>query len=157
MCIRDRICDVLFSNSEELFVQYAIENNKQSNIKLLAKTVLQPKEYPKFRNITGMSIDNFLMNVHSFFTTHYEEFASYDHQKKKSDDTHTIEQKCAFPGCESESDIQKDHVIPSSLNKTNLFPFIRSKQNILPLCAFHNRVKTNSILLGIAFLMDSKE
>ena len=157
MSLENKICSVLFSNSEELFVRYAIENDKVSNKSLLAKTVLQPKEYTKFREITGMPIDTFLMEVHSFFTTHYEEFASYDHQKKKWDDKHTIEQKCAFPGCESENDIQRDHVIPSSLNKTNLFPFTRGEQNILPLCAFHNRVKTNSILLGIAFLMDSKE
>ncbi len=153
----NKICSVLFSNSEELFIQNAIENDRKSNKILLAKTVLQPKEYPQFRNITGMSIDDFLMNVHSFFTTNYEEFASYDHQKKKWDGKHIIEQKCAFPGCASESNIQRDHVIPSSLNKTNLFPFIISEQNMLPLCAFHNRVKTNSILLGIAFLMDSKE
>ncbi len=157
MSLKNKICEVLFSDSEELFRLNAIENNILDNKNLLSRTVLKPEEYKKFRQITGMPIDGFLKQLHVFFTAHYDEFASYDHQKKKWSDAHAIENKCTFPGCESDKDIQRDHIIPSSLNKTNLFPFTKGAQNILALCPFHNRVKTNSILLGIAFLMDSKE
>lgn len=156
MNLKKKICAVLFSNAEEEFLESIYCNNVKESKRILTITVLRSAEYTKFREITGMSIDEFLTGLHTFFTTHYREYAAYDLKKRKWDKTPTLEQECAFPECKSENDIQRDHIIPSSLNKTNSFPFTKTEQNMLPLCSFHNRVKTNSILMGIAFLVDSK-
>ena len=155
MNLAKKICAVLFSDNEQKFRTLVRDNQYIDAKKLLSETVLKSEEYSIFQTKTGLSINDFLTNLSTYFNTHFDEFAEYDHEKKKwSEKYDVVEEKCKFPGCDATERIQKDHIIPSSINKTSLFQFTKEESNLLPLCPFHNRVKTNSILIGIAFLLE---
>jgi hypothetical protein len=65
--------------------------------------------------------------------------------------------KCTWPGCEIDDDehLQADHIIPKSVLSLTDFKAFGGRNwedNGQWLCAFHNRLKTDSIMLGLAML-----
>ena len=154
MDLGQKICSVIFSNAEQEFSRHLKQRNVKGALSVV-KEIISTSEIRKFRDKTNdMSIKDFLAEVSDFYIRNPEEISDYDKTKKKWEYKSKATGKCKFPGCEEEENLQKDHIIPSFLNKNGQFGFIPEKRNMMPLCPFHNRVKTNSILIGIAFLVE---
>jgi len=63
---------------------------------------------------------------------------------------------CSWEGCEAVDNLQKDHILPArSLNINENWK--NESFNVQWLCRYHNRLKTNSIGIGMAMIgMDSR-
>ena len=66
------------------------------------------------------------------------------------------EKICSWEGCEAVDNLQKDHILPArSLNQNENWK--NESFNVQWLCRYHNRLKTNSIGIGMAMIgMDSR-
>jgi hypothetical protein len=62
--------------------------------------------------------------------------------------------RCEWPGCDIQDDLQKDHIIPKSVLTDEMKRRGGANWQINGqwLCPFHNRLKTDSILIGIIML-----
>jgi hypothetical protein len=61
---------------------------------------------------------------------------------------------CSWPYCDNKEEdlfLEKDHILPKSLFPNHTTFISNPEINMMWLCAFHNRMKTNSLELGIAF------
>tara|TARA_B110000003_G_C16463905_1_gene462977 strand:+ start:362 stop:844 length:483 start_codon:yes stop_codon:yes gene_type:complete len=153
MKLKEKISLVLFSDIEEKFLELILEGNIDDTLSLIEQ-VISPSEFKVFQQKTQMPFPTFLEKLHTLYNTNSDFVADYDKNTSRWNRTFSNKNKvCVFPGCESQN-TQKDHIIPLKLNKTNLFKFIPEPSfNSMPLCNFHNRVKTDSILIGISFLL----
>lgn len=156
MSLEEKISKVLFSGIEHNFYEL-IKNEDFSDACILIRPIISPKEYNLFQEKTQMSFTDFLNRLSQFFKTNPDYVADYDKDTKRwNSSVQSTDTVCAFPGCGSKK-TQNDHIIPYYLNKSNLFDFIKDKRiNLMPLCGFHNRVKTNSILIGISFMLHTE-
>lgn len=62
--------------------------------------------------------------------------------------------QCSWPYCDNKEEdlfLEKDHILPKSLFPISAAFISVQEINMMWLCAFHNRMKTNSLELGIAF------
>lgn len=67
--------------------------------------------------------------------------------------------QCTWPFCNENGghNLQKDHIIPKSKMGEEV-PFIsRPEKNLMWLCAYHNRMKTDSLELGLLFAFFRKK
>ena len=154
MNLEENINRVLFSNKEGLLREQLILGQENEVTDLISEFVPNDK-FRFFRDKTGMSMNAFVKKLIKFASTDSILVAEYDTGVKDwNQKPGIVGERCFFPGCDSTNHIQRDHVIPKFLNKYNQFDFIADPDiNFIPLCQFHNRVKTNSILIGLIFLI----
>jgi len=152
--LRTKIASVIFSRREENF-RTALERGGLDEAKSFTDEVISSSEYTAFRTNTGMPFIDFLGSISHFYKTKTDQVASYDLVNHTWDRAIIVDElKCKWPDCNSNYKIQRDHMIPSSLKNARGCEFITDpNKNFLPLCPFHNRMKTNSILIGIAFIV----
>jgi len=157
MDLQEGINRVLFSNKEGLLREKLISGDIDGTMDIITEFVPN-REFKSFREKTGMGIREFVENLIQFTITDPSLVAEYDTGMKDWNERPEITgERCNFPGCNSRNHIQRDHVMPKFLNKFNHFEFVADENiNFIPLCQFHNRVKTNSILIGLIFLMNKK-
>ncbi len=64
-----------------------------------------------------------------------------------------LRDQCTWPFCnENRSDtLQKDHIIPKSKMGREVIFISKPEKNLMWLCAYHNRMKTDSLELGLLF------
>jgi len=154
MSLKDDIGKVFFSNKEKILRQQLLQGNYDAANASIREFVPSRKNRP-FRDLTGMSIRDFIISMIDWANREPRLVAEYDTDKKDWDQRPSTDgASCAFPNCGATEDIQRDHAIPKFLNKYNDFGFIPNPDiNFIPLCPFHNRAKTNSILIGLIFLL----
>ena len=66
---------------------------------------------------------------------------------------------CSWPYCDNKEEdlfLEKDHILPKSLFPAHATYISEPEINMMWLCAFHNRMKTNSLELGLAFAIGRK-
>jgi hypothetical protein len=154
MSLKDDIGKVFFSNKEKILRQQLLQSNYVDAMASIREFVPVRKN-KHFRELTSMSIDLFVRRMIAWANKEPGLVAEYDTDKKDWDQRPSTDgASCAFPNCEATENIQRDHAIPKFLNKYNDFEFIPNPYiNFIPLCPFHNRAKTNSILIGLIFLL----
>lgn len=154
MSLKDAIGKVFFSNKEKILRQQLLQGNHDDAMASIREFVpVRKNRY--FRELTGMSMGGFVQGMINWANREPGLVAEYDTDKKDWDQRPSTDgASCAFPNCGATENIQRDHAIPNFLNKFNDFKFITNPTiNFIPLCPFHNRAKTNSILIGLIFLL----
>ena len=154
MSLKDDIAKVFFSNKEKTLRQQLLQGNDTDATASIREFVpVEKNRY--FRQLTGMSMERFIQGMIAWASIEPGLVAEYDTDNADWDQRpRTDGASCAFPNCGATEDIQRDHAIPKFLNKYNNFEFISDPTiNFIPLCPFHNRAKTNSILIGLIFLL----
>ena len=154
MSLKDDIGKVFFSNKEKILRQQLLRRNYDGAMASISEFVPARKNR-HFRDLTGMSMGHFVRQMIEWAVQGPRLVAEYDTEKKDWDQRPSTDgASCAFPNCGATENIQRDHAIPKFLNTYNDFKFIPNPDiNFIPLCPFHNRAKTNSILIGLIFLL----
>ena len=83
-----------------------------------------------------------------------EERVEYGGTRSFTKITQKSEDCCQWPECHIQSGLQKDHIIPKSVLSDELYRMggANWEANGQWLCSFHNRLKTDSILIGILMI-----
>lgn len=150
--IKNDLKKMFFGDYEKKFM-LSLEN--KTVLQFLRQTMLEFNySIPDFLNKTGISFQQFCEELQQSNI-----LRAYDEAKGPSSfdgEPRDLPNDCQWPDCSENKALQKDHMIPKSLFDERFYGnFMRNVDyNLLFLCPIHNRMKTNSLMIGLVFLMN---